>query len=52
MLSGNPNRLPLPVTPHQPTQLFPPKNRTNSLGRIFLLGTHAEKDLLINVLFY
>ena len=50
MLYGNPNRLHLPVTPHQPTWLFPQKNITNLFGMILLLGTHAEKDLLNYVL--
>ena len=47
MLSGNPNRLHLPVTPHQPTYLFPQNDITNLLGTILLLGSHAEKCLLM-----
>ena len=49
MLSGNPNRLHLTVTHHQPTYLFPQKNIQNLLGIILLLGTHAEKGLLIYI---
>ena len=50
MLSRNPNRLHLPVNHHQPTKLFPKtkKTITHLLGLILLLGTLAEKGLLIN----
>ena len=47
MLSENLNRLHLPATHHPPISLFPPKNIANLLGMILLLGTHAEKGLLI-----
>ena len=50
MLSENPNRLHLPVTHHPPIWLLLPKNITNLLGIVLLLGTHAEKGLLIYVL--
>ena len=49
MLSENLNRLHLPATHHPPISLFLPKNITNLLGMILLLGTHAEKGLLIYV---
>ena len=43
------NRLHLPVTHHTPILLFLQKNITHLLGIILLLGTHAEKGLLIYV---
>ena len=49
MLSENLNRLHLPATDHPPISLFLPKNITHLLGMILLLGTHAEKGLLIYV---
>ena len=49
MLSENPNRLHLPVTHHPPIKLFLPKIITNWLGMILLLGTRAEKGLLVYV---
>ena len=49
MLSENITRLHLPATHHPPISLFLPKNITSLLGMILLLGTHAEKGLLIYV---
>ena len=49
MLSENLNRLHLLATRHPPISLFLPKNITNLLGMILLLGTHAEKGLFIYV---
>ena len=45
MLSEHPNRIHLPVTHHPPILLFIPKNITDLLGMILVLGTHAEKGL-------
>ena len=47
MLSGNPNRLHLPIM--NPLSYFL-KNITYLLGMILLLGTHAAKGLLLYVL--
>ena len=49
MLSEILNRLHLPATHHPPISLVLRKNITNLLGMILLLGTHAEKGLLIYV---
>ena len=47
MLSGNPNRLYLPATPHPPIWLFPQKNHNKFVRHDLALGTHAENGLLI-----
>ena len=49
MLSENLNRLHLPAAHHPSISLFLPKNITNLLGMILLLGTHAKKGLLMYV---
>ena len=49
MLSENINIVHLPATHHAPISLFLPKNITSLLGMILLIGTHAEKCLLMYV---